>query len=134
MKIIALILLMQLSAVYAADFVVVVSKDSSITPMESAKIKDIFLKKRNFEGNEKLIPVNLLGEGTVRKKFEEKILMMGRDELNRYWVKNHFQGISPPITQASLLSLKRFIVNVQGAIGYFPSEMVDDEVKIVYEF
>jgi hypothetical protein len=137
MKKIALILflLIQATTVYAEDeYAVVVSKRSSIEPMQPFKLKDIFLKKRSFEKNNKLVPVNLLGEESVRKMFEQKILMMNRDELNRYWVQNHFQGVSPPVTQASLLSLKRFIEKVDGAIGYLPLEMVDDEVKVVYEF
>ncbi len=134
MRILLLILLLQISVAYAGGYVVVVSKNSQINSMETSKIRDVFLKKRNFEGNKKLIPVNLIGDEQVRKAFEAKILQMERDELNRYWVQNHFQGISPPVTQASLLSLKRFVEKVDGAIGYLPVEMVDAEVKIVNEF
>ncbi len=134
MRILIFLLIIQISSAYAADFAVVVSKSSSIEAMGSRKVKDIFLKKRNFNSNEKLLPVNVLGDKLVRKQFEEKILKMEREELNRYWVQNHFQGITPPITQASLDSVKKFIEKVDGAIGYLPLDMVDSELKVVYEF
>lgn len=134
MRIVFLILFLQITSAYAGDYVVVVSKNSQVDSMDTSKVRDVFLKKRSFEGNKKMIPVNLIGDQQVRKVFEENILNMKRDELNRYWVQNHFQGISPPVTQASLLSLKRFVEKVDGAIGYLPVEMVDGEVKIVNEF
>ena len=59
---------------------------------------------------------------------------MSRDKLGAYWVKQHFAGISPPITQASYEALKLFIINVPGAIGYLPSDMVDEKVHVLYEF
>ena len=125
---------LQLSAAFAADFAVVVSSNSPIENLNSGKLRDVFLKKRNFDGKHKLYPVNLLGEEVVRRQFEEKVLRMNRDEINRYWISNHFQGISPPITQSSLVSVKRFVEKVDGAIGYLPKDMVDSELKVLYEF
>tara|TARA_R110001592_G_scaffold54355_1_gene166300 strand:+ start:1584 stop:1892 length:309 start_codon:yes stop_codon:yes gene_type:complete len=102
--------------------------------MDVDKIRDIFLKKRSFEGASRVVPVNPLGSDPVRIEFEMQILSMDRDEINRYWVNNHFQGVSPPTTQASLQSIKRFIETVEGAIGYLPIEMVDANLKIIHEF
>lgn len=128
------ILLCQCQLALAAQYAVVVSRNSQIEMLDENKVKDIFLKKRNFGGGTRLIPVNLLGEEPVRKEFEQKILRMERDEINRYWISSHFQGISPPATQASLPSIMLFIEKVEGAIGYLPLEMVDEELKIVHEF
>ena len=131
---ILLLLALQLSAVYAAEYAVVVAKSSPIEAMNAEKIRDVFLKKRTFDGGNKLLPVNLLGDESVRKQFEVKVLQMQRDEINRYWITNHFKGVSPPVTQASLVSIQKFIEKVDGAIGYLPKDMIDDNLKVVYEF
>lgn len=117
-----------------SDYAVVISSTSSIEMMDAAKIRDIFLKRRSFEGPNRVVPVNPIGSDPVRIEFEMKILNMGREEINRYWVNNHFQGVSPPTTQASLQSVKRFIETVEGAIGYLPIDMVDRNLKIIHEF
>lgn len=135
MRILLTFLMLLLSCpVLAADYVVVMSSTSSVEAMDVDKIRDIFLKKRSFEGASRVVPVNPLGSDPVRIEFEMQILSMDRDEINRYWVNNHFQGVSPPTTQASLQSIKRFIETVEGAIGYLPIEMVDANLKIIHEF
>lgn len=118
----------------SAEYAVVVSRESGITSMDANRIRDVFLRRRNFEGDIKLVPVNPLGEDELRRRFEETVLMMDRDAVSRYWTTSHFQGISPPTTQASLESVKRFVQRVQGAIGYLPVQMVDDQVRVLYEF
>ena len=90
--------------------------------------------KRHTIGNQKIIPLNLLGQEASRIAFENEILKMDRNRLNTYWVKQHFQGITPPITQPSHESIKAFVQNVEGAIGYIPSSQVDSNVKVIYEF
>lgn len=129
----SLSLLVSLTA-NAAEYAVVMSSSSAVNTMDASKIRDIFLKKRSFEGASRVIPVNPSGSDPVRIEFEMQILNMRRDEINRYWVNNHFQGVSPPTTQASLQSIKRFIESVEGAIGYLPIEMVDSNLKIIHEF
>lgn len=129
-----LILLTLMPLAYTADYAVVVANNSSITALEADNIRDIFLRKRNFESGVRLVPVNLLGDEETRRDFEQKILRMDREEISQYWVSNHFQGISPPATQASLLSIKLFVERVGGAIGYLPIEMIDSQLKVLYEF
>lgn len=119
---------------FASDYVVVVGTSTTITTLSSGNLKDIFLKKRSFSGSLRVIPVNLLGDEPARREFEESVLQMKREDLKRYWVSNHFQGISPPATQASLQSVKKFVSSVSGAIGYLPRDMVDGSVRVVYEF
>lgn len=131
---ILLFLFLQLSGVHAAGYAVVVSRNTPVESMSPERIKDVFLKKRNYEGNIKLLPVNILGDAAVRKEFERNVLQMQREEINRYWITSHFRGISPPVTQASLVSVQKFVEKVNGAIGYLPKDMVDKKLRIVYEF
>lgn len=127
-------ILAQVPLLAVSDYVVVVSKNSTVEALDSDMVRDVFLKKRNFDGHTRLLPINLIGEKPVRQEFESSVLKMNREAIKRYWVVNHFQGVSPPPTQASLQSVKSFVEKVKGAIGYLPREMVDDSLRIIYEF
>lgn len=133
-SLILLIALLLTVPVFGQKYVVVTSATSGIEPLEAHMIKEIFLMNRKFSGSIRVFPVNLLGSTEIRSAFEEMILQMDREELNKYWVEKHFQGVSPPSTQASLQSIKLFVESVDGALGYLPVSMVDDKLKVLYEF
>lgn len=122
------------SVACAADFAVVVARNSPLQVEDSDRLTDIFLRKRAFEAGISLVPVNILGDHPARFAFESQVLHMDREQLNRYWITSHFHGLSPPTTQASPEAIKRFIASVEGAIGYLPIDMVDGELKVLYEF
>ncbi|MDD2828094.1 MAG: hypothetical protein PHW18_00815 [Sulfuricurvum sp.] len=118
----------------ASEYAVITSKKSPFSTATAQQIRDIFLMKRHSLGDQKVIPINLVGQEDSRILFESQIIRMNRESLNTYWIKQHFQGISPPITQSSSESVKLFVQNVEGAIGYIPASMVDSGVKVIYEF
>ncbi len=122
------------SILSAAEYSVIISKKISSIEASPQQIRDIYLMKRHSIGNQKVIPVNIVGLDASRIAFENEILKMDRERLNTYWVKQHFQGITPPITQPSHESIKAFVQNVEGAIGYIPSSHVDSTVRVIYEF
>ncbi len=110
MRIVLLLLSIALvSVAEAAEYAVVVARNSPIEALDSERLRDIFLRRRSFEGGIPLVPINLLGEEAVRTQFESLVLQMDRGQINQYWVTSHFQGIKPPATQASLQSIKRRI-------------------------
>lgn len=130
-----LVLFLCASAVlFGSDYSVIVSKKVPFSTLTSQQIRDVFLQKRHTIGDQKIIPVNLVGQDELRSTFESTILGMDRNRLNAYWIKQHFQGNTPPLTQPSVESIKAFVQNVEGAIGYIPSSMADNSVKVVYEF
>lgn len=120
--------------VYASNYAVVVSSKSKITKLSKKQIKDIFMMKRHFIKKIKVAPINLSASSKLRAKFETEILKTNQEKLNRYWIKKHFQGISPPLTQSSDRAMQLFIKNVDVAIGYLPISLVDTDIKVVYEF
>lgn len=122
------------SFLLGADYSVIVSKKVSFSTLTSTQVREVFLQKRHAVGDQKMIPVNLVGQDELRSRFESAVLGMDRNRLNGYWIKQHFQGVTPPLTQPSFESIKVFVQNVEGAIGYVPSSMVDNTVKAVYEF
>lgn len=129
-----LLITLLFGALSATEYSIIISKKITITEISAQQIRDIYLMKRHTVGNQKIIPLNLLGQDASRIAFENEILKMDRNRLNAYWVKQHFQGISPPITQPSHESIKAFVQNVEGAIGYIPSSQVDSTLRVIYEF
>ena len=119
---------------FGDEYSVIVSKKLLITAVSAQEIRDVFLQKRHTIKDQKIIPINLVGQDDGRSAFESVVLGMDRNRLNAYWNKQHFAGVNPPVTQPSYESVKSFVQNVDGAIGYIPSKMVDNTVKVIYEF
>ncbi|MDP3300349.1 MAG: hypothetical protein Q8S36_00100 [Sulfuricurvum sp.] len=117
-----------------SQYTLIVSKKSDLGTLSMQQVKEIFLQKRHTVGSQRVIPLNLLGQHESRGLFEFTVLGMDREHLNNYWVKKHYEGVSPPLTQGSFESIKVFVQTVEGSIGYVPSSMVDKTVKAVYEF
>ena len=119
----------------AAQYAVVVKSGSDITStLSKQQLKKIYLMKKHFIGEMKVIPVNLPSSSALREEFNAKVLKMNNNRLNRYWTKQHFQGVHPPLVQPSTQAVKKFVQNVQGAIGYIPKEQLDDTLEVLYEF
>jgi len=134
MKVLLLLLFISVSFLQAKNYAVIVRSDAPFEQIKSNDLKNIFLLKRRFIGDQKIIPINLLSNNELRVHFEKNIIKMSRKKLNSFWVKQHFRGISPPTTQASYQSVLKFVTNVQGAVGYVPSSLVNENVKVIYEF
>ncbi len=120
--------------VFAADYALVINAKTQIRTLSVRQVRDIFMMKRHFINNIKIIPVNILSSLKIRSVFEKNILKTNRDKLNNYWIKQHFQGIQPPTIQSSAKSMKLFIKNVDGALGYLPKYLVDDDLRVIREF
>jgi ABC-type phosphate transport system substrate-binding protein len=129
-----ILLLIFISTSFGAQYSVIISKKLNVTSLTTQQVRDIFLLKRHSLGSQQMVPLNLLGQDASRIAFETAVLEMDRDRLNAYWIKQHYQGVTPPITQPSHESIKAFVQNVEGAIGYIPSNMADNSVKVIYEF
>ncbi len=119
---------------FASEYAVIMNAHSKIEKLSAKQIKSIFLMKKHFMDGVKLIPLNSAASLQIRDSFEKNILHKNRDKLNKYWIKKHFQGIQPPVVQASVKAIKLFVKNVDGAIGYIPIKLLDSDLKVLYEF
>jgi hypothetical protein len=81
-----------------SQYTLIVSKKSDLSALSTQQVKDIFLQKRHTVGNQRVIPLNLVGQHESRGLFESTVLGMDRERLNNYWVKQHYEGVSPPLT------------------------------------
>jgi ABC-type phosphate transport system substrate-binding protein len=121
-------------SLHGGDWIVVAGSSFKSGSLSQKQIKDIFLKKKTFIDSQEVIPVNLPASEKGRTIFEDKLLGMERVEIGSYWISQHYQGITPPLTQKSQAGVKAFLKNAKGAIGYIEKTQLDGELKVLYEF
>lgn len=131
MKKLVLIFLI-LSFSWSAEYAVIAQK--SMSALTIKQIRAIYLKKITILNNKLLVPINLSASSLIRKSFERTILKMGHNRLKAYWTKQHYLGHRPPLKMESQKSVKAFIKKIEGAIGYIETNMVDDDIKILYKW
>lgn len=133
-RLVIILLLLFACPARAEDYAVVVSVSAGIDQLEEKMIRDVFLRKRQFANSRRLFPVNITGDVEIRRAFEREVLGMNRDQLNQYWIESHFQGVSPPGTQASIEALIQVVSRVDGAITYLPRSQVTEQMRVIHEF
>ncbi|MBU1217413.1 hypothetical protein KJ870_01930 [bacterium] len=126
-----LVLFISLPAI-AGEYAVV--SNQNMKDLTLIEIKAIFLKKITLIDDVKIVPINLEARDDLRLKFEEKVLNMSFSRLKTYWTKEHYLGHRPPISMKSQESIKAFINNVDGSIGYVNIENVEQNMKIIYKW
>ncbi|WP_304543438.1 hypothetical protein [Sulfurimonas microaerophilic] len=118
----------------SAEYAVVVKADSQVNSISQNELCNLYLRRQNFIDNQKIIPINTLADNKGRIEFEQHVLQMQRRKLSKYWITQHFKGITPPSTVASFDAALLFVNNVEGAIAYIPVNMVNKTVKVLYEY
>ncbi len=119
---------------FGSEYVLVSASNAAFNHLSQKQVRDIFMMKVHYVNGIKVIPINISASAPIRQVFEKNVLKIDRQRLNDYWIKEHFQGISPPLTQQSLGSIKMFLKNVEGAVGYIPTDMLDADLRVLYEF
>lgn len=131
---VAFLTLLSIVTLQASQYALVIKGGSHVSALSTPEVKKIYLMKKHFINTTKIIPINLPSSHTIRQKFNTRVLKMDPNRLNRYWTKQHFQGIHPPLVQPSVQAVKKFVQNVQGAVGYIPKQNVDATLEVLYEF
>jgi len=60
------------------------------------------------------------------------VLRQDAQRLAEYWNRQYFYGVFPPATLASAEAMRRYVAADPNAIGYVPSSLVDDSVRILF--
>ena len=114
------------------EIAVIVAKDSPEFQIDTAILRDIYLKKIFIDGHgQSFIPVNLPPENPLRRAVTEVIFKKGMQQLQDYWNQRYFQGITPPYVLRSQEAVVQFVAKTPGAIGYIASCRLDISVKQV---
>jgi len=111
-------------ASFSGDIAVITGKNTRIDRVSKEDLKKIYLKIKIFLKGQKVVPVNLPPNSSLRQIFQEKILEMDDEQLNLYWNEMYFHGIEPPLVLSSEKAVIRFVKKVKGAIGYVRLENV----------
>lgn len=95
-------------------------------------LRDVFLKKIFVDQHGlRLTPVNLPTDSPLRDAFARSIIHMHDEQLQDYWEREYFQGVSPPYVLGSQEAVVRFVALTPGAIGYVALCHVDTTVHVV---
>ncbi len=133
MKIIFLLLLF-LTLGFGRDITVIAHNNFPKDHLNAKMIKAIFLDKKRFIADKKLLPINYPFDDVLRECFERSILKKSRYSLESYWRSAHYKGKSPPKVVKSKEMLFKYIENVDMAIGYIDTKSLQDtNFKILYK-
>ena len=118
---------------YALQIAVIANKNFPVSNLNESEIRKVFLKKKMFIKDKKVIPVNLKNNSQIRQLFQKYILKMDNEEYNLYWNEKYFNGIKPPIVMSSQEAVIKFVKNIDNAIGYVELKKVKNrkDIKIL---
>lgn len=126
-------LLIPLAAMAGEDDIAVISL---VRPEEGITLKvlrNIYLKKKMvWKDGRMIIPLNLPPQNRLRVIFSEKILRKEPRELVEYWNEQYFKGVTPPVVLESEEAVKRFVIEVEGTIGYIRKKNLEPGLEVLY--
>lgn len=111
---------------------VITSPQAPQLTLDRDTLRNIFLKKIFVDGaGQRLIPVNLPPTSPLREAFFRELTHMADAQMQDYWNRQYFQGVSPPYVLGSQQAVVRFVATTPGAIGYVASCHTDGSVQVV---
>lgn len=133
-KSLILLLLLSLNLYADLDFVVVVSKDTSIDKLSKKQISKLFLSKsKSFPNGQRAIPIEIKNSD-FKEFFYKTVSNKNSKQLLKYWAKVIFTGKGiPPKNVLHNHELFTFMLNNKNSITYIKREHLTDSLKIVWE-
>jgi hypothetical protein len=115
-----------------SQIAVIASNHDSLPAISDNMLREIYLKKIfiNSDGRP-YIPVNLPPVHRLRDAFIFAVLHMNTLQLQAYWDRRYFQGVSPPYVLGSQTAVVKFVARTPGAIGYVQRCNVTPEVHVI---
>ncbi len=116
------------------ELVVIGDKNFPKNSLTKQEIRAIFLDKKRFIGEEKILVMNHRANHPLRQCFEKKILRKTKRSLERYWQKAYYLGKRPPKIISSTNMLFLYLDSVHPAIGYSDlNSTFDKNLTILYQ-
>lgn len=126
--------LLALPSYSAAEYIVIVHPESTVSVISKRELKRIFLgKSRKIDGyNKKIQAINLPENDASRSEFIYHVLKKTKQQLRSYWVNSVFSGKArPPVVAKDTVNMKQLVSSNLNAIGYIDKKHLDQSVKIV---
>jgi len=128
-----LFLLLFLQIIIAKELLVVGNSSFPEQNLTLEEIQSIFLKKKRFINDEKILVMNFEAKNPTRHCFEKNILQKSRASLERYWRKAYYQGKKPPKVIKSTKMLFSYLEYISPSIGYIDANAtMENNVTILY--
>ena len=116
------------------ELVVVGDRNFPESNLTASQIRAIFLDKRRFIDQKKILVMNHKANHPLRLCFEKKILEKSESRLERYWRKAYYQGKRPPKIVSSNNMLFLYLDGVHPAIGYSDlNSTLNQDIHILYQ-
>jgi ABC-type phosphate transport system substrate-binding protein len=121
------------SAQEQAGFKVIAHPDNPVTSLSKAQVSKFLLKKASkWDHGERVLPVDLGGQGPVREAFSKAIHGRNVTSIQRYWQRQIFAGDGvPPPELGSDREVVDYVSKNPGAIGYVSENAVATGVKVI---
>ena len=124
--VIAALLSMLVSGVFAADLVVV--GNPSAAPLTKDQVADIFLGK-----SQAMTPVDQPEAAPIRADFYKRATSRDPAQVKALWSRLAFSGkATPPREMADSAAVKKAVAADPKAVGYIDKTAVDASVKVLY--
>lgn len=125
MKNIYLILGLILFSTYqvsANQLIIIANKSNPNTSISAKEAKTLYLKKIKSkwpQSGEAIVPVSINGNNDVKNAFNDKVLGMSENDVNRHFVQLQYSSAAkPPAKVSSEADLIQYVASNPGAIGY----------------
>jgi ABC-type phosphate transport system substrate-binding protein len=133
--VLAIGLLIGFSPVKAQDsaYKVIINSSNGIDSASKSDISKWFLKKKTkWDDGQKIVPVDLSADSSVRESFTREIHGKSVSGIKNYWQKQIFSGKgTPPVEKGSDAEVLDFVKSNPGAIGYVSSDADVSGVKVI---
>jgi ABC-type phosphate transport system substrate-binding protein len=120
----------------AADdcLAIVVNRSNPVENLSFVELRKVFRGEQSHWSNGRRVTVVMLESGkTERQAVLTQIYQMDDKDYNNYFLHNMFTGEvhAAPVALASSADVLKYVLNVQGAIGYVRAMDADDSVKVL---
>jgi ABC-type phosphate transport system substrate-binding protein len=112
------------------EYVIVANKQVQGESIGTATLKGIYLREvRNWgNGGGEIVPVDLTGAGSFYQNLFGKTYV----QMQAYWLNMRIKySVDLPVTKKDPESVKKYVADNKGAIGFLKSGDVDDRVKVL---
>jgi ABC-type phosphate transport system substrate-binding protein len=112
------------------EFVIVANKQMQGSSINIAALKGIYLREVRSWGNGggEIIPVDLSSANTIYQNLFGKSYV----QMQAYWLNMRIKySVDLPVSKKDAESVKQFIADNKGAIGFLKNNDIDDRVKVL---
>ena len=112
------------------SYVIIINNNNPTISLSKKEIANLFLKKTTWKDNHLSMPVDLLANSEIRKRFTQDIHGKSVAAIRNYWQQTAFSGKTTiPPEKENDLEVIRFVKNNPTAIGYISISSLTNEIK-----